>query len=219
MERLLPTPWNLPHNSSLPLPKDTLYELLEAKIAQTNLALKQLDARTREAEETEREMEVVLEQLLAASKPPKPPTTAAAEEQFDLALHLVEFPRTPLYVKRRFEVSFKLVGEESLKCGLYPLQCTLSVRKMDSEGAEILNSRSGENYIGYPYLRGQLSKTFTEVPVMTFHRLVFNDISGVFPLGRVNIFIQCPEHPTKIKPLVIEGVRVKARKKRPDEVL
>ena len=218
MERLLPTPWKLPHNCSLPVPKDTLAELLEAKIQQMNLALKQLDAQTQAAEETEREMGVILEQLLGASKPEKP-LRAAPEEHFDLALHLVEFPRTPLYVKRRFDVSFKLVGAESFQYGLFPLQCTLSVRKMDSEGAEIVKSRSGKDHIGYPYLRGQLTQTYAQVPVMTFRRLVFSDISSIFPLGRVNIFIVCPDYPTKIKSLIIEGVRVKARKKRPDEVL
>lgn len=217
-ERLLPAPWKYTHNCSLPVPKDSLTDLLDAKLQQMNLALKQLDAQTRAAEGTEREMGVILEQLIAASKPPKP-LRAAPEEHFDLALHLVEFPRTPLYVKRCFDVSFKLVGVENIQNGLFPLQCTLTVRKMDSEGAEIVKSRSGENHIGYPYLRGQLSQTYQQAPVMTFRRLVFSDISSVFPQGRVNIFIQCPDYPTKIKALMIEGVRVKARKKRPDEVL
>lgn len=217
LKRSLPTPWKSHGVCVLPVPEQGLNELLAAEIQRISLALKHLDAQTRVAEETQREMASVVAELVAASKPTKP-LRAIAVEHYSLALHLVEFPRTPLYVKRRFDVSFKLVGVDSSHCGLYPLQCTLTVRKMDSEGAEILKSRAGDNHIGTAYLRGQLTQSFPQAPVMTFRRLVFADISSVFPLGRVNIFIQCPSNP-EIKQLLIEGVRVKARKKRPDEVL
>lgn len=215
-ERFLPIPWKS-RRSMLPVPEDSLNELMAAEIQRMGLALKHLDAQTRAAEEVEGEMASVIAELVAASKPTKP-LRATPTEHYDLALHLVEFPRTPLYVKRRFDVSFKLVGEESAQCGIYPLQCTLCVRRMDSEGAEIVKSRAGKAHIGTAYLRGPLTQSFPQVPVMTFRRLVFSDISSVFPLGRVNLFIQCPDNP-RVKQLLIEGVRVKARKKRPDEVL
>ena len=48
--------------------------------------------------------------------------------------------------------------------------------------------------------------------------LAFTDISSVYPHGRLNLLVQCVNS-QRCKPLVIEGVRVKARKKHPDEVI
>ena len=89
---------------------------------------------------------------------------------------------------------------------------------MSSNAEEITQTRSGK-----PILRGQLTRGFKPKENLRFQGLVFWDISGPFPQGRVNLWIRCVNCEAirlqsvrvslGVRPLMIEGVRVKARKK------
>lgn len=189
--------------------------LLDLKLSRMDQALKELEAQTHAGEETEKELSSIVAKLLTAYKVPRAlPSPLTIKEDYDFALQLVDFPITPLYIKRPFDLSFKVMRKNlDSESTIFPLCCLLSVRKMDDNNTEITKARSGK-----PFLRGQLTRVFAQSNVMTFHDLVFTDISSLFSPGRVNIWVHCVSQ-QRFKPLMIEGVRVKARKKHPDEVI
>ena len=132
----------------------------------------------------------------------------------ELALVLIDFPALPLYVKRRFSIHFKLVNRAGeVQSRDAKIICRLSVHKMTDRGEEIKRTRTGT-----PLIKGSQVKTFQPDQELILQNLMFKDISGHFPQGRVNLLIRMLSNPS-IKPLFIEGIRVKARKKRPDEVI
>lgn len=136
-------------------------------------------------------------------------TTSVAS---DLTLVLIDFPSIPLYLKRRFSIHFKLINRAGAAIErTEKLVCRLSIHKMTPAGEEIKRARTGT-----PLVKGSLVKTFKPQEDLVFRDLMFNDISSQFPQGRVNMLIRTPSNPS-IKPLFMEGVRIKARKKRPDE--
>lgn len=196
-------------------PHPELNALLDLKLSRMSQALKELEAQTQAGEETEKELSGIVAQLLTAYKVPRAlPAPLTIQECYDFALQLVDFPNTPLYIKRPFDLSFKVMCKNGdSESTIFPLCCLLTVRKMDENNTEITKARSGK-----PLLRGQLTQVFTQGPVMTFHGLVFTDISSLFSPGRVNLLVQCVNQ-QRFRPLLIEGVRVKARKKHPDEVI
>ena len=196
-------------------PRPELDALLDLKLSRMNQALKELEAQTQVGEEAEKELSGIVAQLLAAYKLPRAiPVPLTKKEDYDFALQLVDFPCTPLYIKRPFDLSFKVMSKDGdTECTIFPLCCLLSVRKMDENNTEITKARSGK-----PFLRGQLTQVFAQSPVLTFRGLVFTDISSLFSPGRVNLLVQCVSQ-LRFRPLLIEGVRVKARKKHPDEVI
>ena len=83
---------------------------------------------------------------------------------------------------------------------------------MMDRGEEIKQTR-----VGTPLVKGSLIKTFQPDQDLILQNLMFKNISGHFPQGRVNLLIRSTSNPS-IKPLFIEGVRVKARRKHPEEV-
>lgn len=223
--RHLPTPWRSTSLLHLPTPFPAEYSLtsdvfflLDKQLQRITSGLQELAAQSQAMEAAENDLSRVLAQLLP-DQAPHPVVSPAPPEQHDFALQLVDFPIPPLYVKRRFDLSFKLITKNGeLLCAESPLCCVLSVHKMDTENTEVKEARSGEIHTGRDFLRGQLTQVFTEGPVMTFRNLLFTDISSPFPQGRVNLFVHCLNLP-HCKPLFVEGIRVKARKKRPDEVI
>ena len=208
--------WSMGQSYELPAPVTTqrpdVSYLFDQQLSRISQALQELEAQTRIGEETERELSSLVAQLL--NDVPREVPVPAVPEDYEFALHLVGFPNTPLYIKRQFEVTFKIVSKNGADASaVFPLCCVLSVRKMDAENTEITEARSGK-----PFLRGQLVQVFAQGPVMTFHNLVFTDISSLFPHGRVNLSVQCVNQ-QRFKQLLVEGVRVKARKKHPNEVM
>ena len=145
--------------------------------------------------------------------PAAPRSVVSAPDTQDLALALVSFPSIPLYARRLFTVRFKLVNRSGeIQPRDEKIVCRLSVHKMTDIGQEIKRTREGT-----PLIKGSLVKTFQPDQDLILQTLMFKDISGLFPQGRVNLLIRATSNPS-IKPLFIEGVRVKARKKHPDEV-
>lgn len=222
--RPLPPPWEAEGQFHLPLPylseftvTPDVFSILDDQIKHLSEGLEQLAAQSEAMSAVENELSSVVAQLLPELKPQ--PCPAPVQEQFDFALQVIGFPNTPLYVKHRFNLSFRVISKTEDVCNVgYPLSCVLSVHRMDGKNSEIKKSRSGECYSGKEFLRGELSQVFTEGPIMTFPNLIFTDISSLFPQGRINILVQCLDNP-RCKSLFIEGVRVKARKKRPDELI
>ena len=169
----------------------------------------------RMVEEIQSEVERLKESKETRRYPALPVTPLAqltSSAASDLSLVLIDFPSLPLYLKRRFTVHFKLVNRsgETLR-RTEKLVCRLSIHKMTPAGEEIKRARTGA-----PLIKGSLVKTFKPEEELVFRDLMFNDISSQFPQGRVNMLIRTPSNPS-IKPLFMEGVRIKARKKRPDE--
>jgi len=124
------------------------------------------------------------------------------------AFQLVSFPTIPLYIKRKFDIQFRLIEASSQPVDFQqPLYCMLAILTMSSNAEEVTQTRSGK-----PILRGQLTRGFKPKENLRYQGLVFWDISGPFPQGRVNLWIRCVNCEA-IRPLMIEGVRVKARKK------
>lgn len=181
-----------------------LDDLLEAnsKVLEDLQTQERLTARA--FEEMHRQLQSLdCSQLPALVKP-------AVETQF--ALQLVSFPTTPLYVKRKFDITFRLTAPASQSVSFdHSLYCALTVQKMTPNAEEVTKTRSGK-----PILRGQLVRGFAPKEPLSFQGLVFLDISGPFPQGRVNLLIRCVNFDC-IRPLLIEGVRIKARKKCPGE--
>lgn len=210
--------WRAGQSYELPAPVTSQFSvrpdvgsLLDLQLSRINRALEELQVQIQVGEETERELSGIVAQLLAPYHAPQVP---AIPEDYDFSLQLVGFPNTPLYIKRSFELTFKIVSKNGENASvLFPLCCVLSVRKMEAESTEITKARSGK-----PFLRGQLTQVFPQGPLMTFHSLTFTDISSLFPHGRVNLVVQCFNR-ERVKQLLVEGVRVKARKKHPDEVM
>lgn len=181
-----------------------LDDLLQANAS----VLEQLREQESKTEEAFEEMRLQL-QVLATHRLP---ITLVSPLEARWAFQLISFPTTPLYVKRKFDISFRLICASSQPVDFQqPLYCALTIHTMNSSADKITQTRTGK-----PILRGQLTRGFNPRENLLFPGLVFLDISGPFPQGRVNLLIRCVNC-ENIRPLVIEGVRVKARKKRPNE--
>lgn len=192
---------------------------LDLQLGQMGLVLQELDAQTRCMEQIERELSDTVAQILTSCSIPRVMQShPALQEHYDFVFQLVGFPTLPLYVKRGFDLSFKVVSTSTTEVVEWPLCCLLSVRRMDAGGVEITKARSGRPHVGKPFLRGNLTRIFSQGPIMTFTYLAFADISSLYPHGRVNLLVHCVNN-QRCKPLLIEGVRIKARKKHPDEVI
>lgn len=192
---------------------------MDKMVAKCGAQLELLDEQSRLmeriVEDLHSEVQNIREDKETSRKPTLPVTPLSqlsTPSTSDLALALVDFPSLPLYLKRRFTVHFKLVNRAGVpQTRTEKLVCRLSVHKMTPTGEEIKRARTGT-----PLMKGSLVKTFKPEEDLVLKDLMFNDISCQFPQGRVNILIRTPSDPS-IKPLFLEGVRIKARKKRPDE--
>lgn len=198
--------------------RESLFEM-EKMVEKCGEQLVLLDEQSRMlqriVEDIDSEMGNLRENRETSRRPTLPVTPLAqlsSPSTSDLSLALVDFPSLPLYLKRRFTVHFKLINRAGVQqTRTEKLICRLSVHKMTPAGEEIKRARTGT-----PLMKGSLVKTFKPGDDLVLKDLMFNDISCQFPQGRVNILIRTPSDPS-IKPLFLEGVRVKARKKRPDE--
>ena len=211
--------------STLPTIEGSTYylQMLDKVIESNNLTLEMLEEQEKTTSATFEEMKNQLKQIMASAKvsnsiipmlqcSPPPDVT---ERQ--LALQVVDFPSIPLYVKRKFHITFRVINKNGDVVDFdQPLYCALSVLKVTADCEEVTETRTGIFYSGKPILRGQVAKGFRPQESMSFQGLVFLDISGPFPQGRFNLLVRCINF-QDIKPLLIEGIRVKARKKRPEE--
>lgn len=186
-------------------------KLLEEQMQRIAQGLLELNSQVRASVQVGEEMTSLMIGLRSALQPPLP--LPVPVDDYDFMLSLVEFPRPPIYVKVSFNISFKLVPKRSLsESTCFPLKCILSARTMDVESKEISKTRASK-----PFLRGMQDYVFKKGPVMMFKWVYFEDVSSIYPQGRVNLRIDCPECP-RVKQLLIEGIRVKAKKRSPDEL-
>lgn len=185
-------------------------DLLEEEIERLAATAEQLEMQTITAELLEAELRNMLGGIRTALRLPTP---SPQPQTYDFALHLLACPTPPLYVRQSFDISLKLVVSGNISTAAFPLQCRLSVRKMDVEKNEVKATR-----LGKPFLNGDLTQPCVQGQDIYFKELHFTDVSSIYPLGRVNLLFDCPDCPC-VKQLLIEGVRVKSRKRRADEVI
>ena len=127
------------------------------------------------------------------------------------ALQLVSFPSNPLFILRRYTFVFKLVSLSG-----HPLPpsffCVLWLREATPSGTEIKLTRKGTVYTAMPFLNGQLTRQFSDGGSVVFPGIVFNDITKGLPNHRVSLVVRSVDV-ERVKPLAIEGIRVKARRR------
>lgn len=86
-------------------------------------------------------------------------------------------------------------------------QLALKLFYASSPAVELVTTRRGARL-----LWGDTTVEMEEEMTATFKSLCFTDVTSCFPLGRLYLVIHCPQR-SDIKPLIVEGVRVKSRKK------
>ena len=181
--------------------------------------LKELDRQSRSIGRVLEEMEGMVEEITKEQSGPRRPTLPHTQlsrlpdpDTSDLTLVLLDFPSLPLYVKRRFDIHFQLVNRSGqVQTRHDKITFRLSVHKMTDRGEEIKRTRAGTSI-----LQGSLVKTFHPHQQLTLQNVRFKDISWHFPHGRVNMMIRSTSH-MDIKPLFVEGIRVKSKKKTSEE--
>ena len=195
--------------------RDTSFlQLLDCQMERNARTLEVLREQERRSGEMCEEIREGIRRVTGEGKP-RERTEGRKEEEADVYMQLVGFPRNPLFVRRRYELAFRFVSRSG-----HPLPatifCSLSVCQASPQSEEVKFTRKGQSYSGKPFLSGELTKEFQSNSECVFDRVVFMDISRDFPMGRVNLVIRCVSL-EGVRPICIEGVRIKARKKRPDE--
>lgn len=209
--QLLPRPKELPapaqntssHQQS-PETYRSFLSFLDTMVEHMGSQLMEIDLQSREVERTFRDIKKDVEEMLHIPKP----QPQIVENPFLFAFHLVHFPAGSLYVKRRFEVAFRAVPRRMTSAVVpFPLYCHITIHKMTPENEEVPYTRKGEQM-----LCGELTRVFETDGELRMVGLAFYDITGHLPQGRVRLVVSCVNVAT-IQPLVIDGVRVKARKR------
>lgn len=73
----------------------------------------------------------------------------------------------------------------------------------------IVDTRSGS-----PLLVGCCTVQVTDLAKIYFRDLKFTDVSKYFAMGHVSLVVYCPDR-SDIQPLLLEGIKIKARKRLP----
>lgn len=146
--------------------------------------------------------------------PPLPLTRQAllqhlnpASVQCTYEVRLVSNFRFRLIKRRQFSLAVKItpIAEETREV----VGCHLALKLFyaSSPPTELVNTRRGARL-----LWGDTLIAASEDGQGEFKSLCFTDVTSCFPLGRLYLVIHVPER-ADIKALVVEGVRVKSRKK------
>ena len=151
---------------------------------------------------------------ISADVPPLPLTRQAllqylnpASVQCSYEVRLVSNFRFRLIKRRQFSLAVKItpIAEEAREVA----GCHLALKLFyaSSPPTELVNTRRGARL-----LWGDTLIAASEEGKGEFKSLCFTDVTSCFPLGRLYLVIHVPER-ADIKALVVEGVRVKSRKK------
>lgn len=151
---------------------------------------------------------------ISADVPPLPLTRQAllqhlnpASVQCTYEVRLISNFRFRLIKRRQFSLSVKITPITEEMRGVSGCHLALKLFYASSPPTELVNTRRGARL-----LWGDTLISASEEGQGEFKSLCFTDVTSCFPLGRLYLVIYVPER-ADIKALVVEGVRVKSRKK------
>jgi len=130
-----------------------------------------------------------------------------ASVQCTYEVRLVSPFRFRLIKRRQFSLTAKITSLSEEVGNLSGCHMALKLFYASSPATELVNTRRGARL-----LWGDTLIAVSEDGQGEFKSLCFTDVTSCFPLGRLYLVIHVPER-ADIKALVVEGVRVKSRKK------
>ena len=142
------------------------------------------------------------------------------------ALKFSKFPSMPLYTKRRYDFEVRIHPKNSTVPPInYPFFCHsspyfrhMSVRQMTPDLPEVPLVSNGTVHAGRKLLKGETTRICRTGSVLSFEGISFRDVSRRFPQGRAILKIECIGR-QGIRSLLFEGLRIKVRKRLPNEVI
>ena len=131
---------------------------------------------------------------------------------YDYALRLYSDFRSPIYKNKPFSLELKAIDPCRAPLVITsPLTFEVLVFKATLPLTEVTTVDTPEGREGTTFLTGQTRVGVANSEIILFRDLMFSDVTSNYPENWVFVVVKCVEE-QRIKPLVLEGVRIKARK-------